>query len=224
MNYHAIMFMCNDFKRAQFTLENFRKHNPGISIRVVNSGGDSPEPYLSHVGGIEFIDAPNLWHKKTACGTGSFGPQYFDYLFEYGLDPNYTHTLFLETDVLTNRAVTCVPRYDMSGPVNFCGPAEHALYDAVGISEYRVHTGCGGTMFSKRYFTTIKAGNYALYQKLFDAYPQHYFMDLIGTIVARLHGLTFGHWTEVSNIPQHVIDREVKKVNMNATLVHNYKV
>lgn len=224
MKIQAIMFMCNDFKRAQFTLENFRKHHDDVPVRVVNSGGESPEPYLSHITGIQFIDAPNLWHKKTHCGVGSFDPRYFDYLFEYGLNPNYTHTLFLETDVLTNRAISIAPSYDMAGPTNFCGPSEHVLYDAVNINSYRVHTGCGATIFSHNYFTTIKAGNYFMYQRLFDVYPQHYFMDLIATIVARLHGLTFGHWEEVSNIPMHVIGYNIKHVDMNATLVHNYKV
>jgi hypothetical protein len=224
MKIQAIMFMCNDFKRAQFTLENFRLHNADIPIRVVNSGGESPEPYLSHIAGIEFIDAPNLWHKKTACGTGSFSPQYFDYLFEYGLDPNYTHTLFLETDVLTNRAITIEPQYDLAGPLNVCGSSEHALYDALGINDYRVHTGCGGTMFSYNYFHTIKNNNFKFYQQLYDDYPHHYFMDLIGTLVARLHGLTFGHWEECSNVPHHIIGYKIKNVDMNATLVHNYKV
>jgi hypothetical protein len=217
--------MCNDFKRAQFTLENFRKHNAGIPIRVVNSGGDSPEPYLKHVGDIEFVDAPNLWHKQTVCGTGSFGPAYYDYLFEYGLDSNYTHTLFLETDVLTNRTVNIPPLYDLSGPVNSSGGGCNALYDAAGIFKNRIHTGCGATMFSHKYFTTIKNGDYELYQRLFNTYPQYYYMDLISTLVARLHNLSFGHWEEVSDINYHIVETGLLvKGNVNATLVHNYKV
>jgi len=224
MKIQAILFMCNDFKRAQFTLENFRKHNPEVPIRVINSGGQSPEQYLHHIGAIEFIDAPNIWHKRTHCGTGSFGPAYFDYLFDYGLNHNYTHTLYLETDVLTNRAITIEPQYDISGVVLNCGPHAYALYDALGIEHFRVHTGCGGTMFSYNYFKTVKENNYALYQKLFDDYPQHYFMDLISTLAARVHGLTFGHWEEVSNCPAHIIGYCIKGVDMNATLIHNYKI
>ena len=106
MKIQAILFMCNDFARAKFTLENFRKHNPEIPIRVVNSGGESPESSLSHIPGIEFVDAENLWHKKTYNGQGSFGPRFADYFFDFGLNNNFTHTILLETDVLTNRTIT----------------------------------------------------------------------------------------------------------------------
>jgi hypothetical protein len=224
MKIQAIMFMCNDFKRAKFTLENFSKHNPNIPIRVVNSGGNDPKEYLKHINNIEFINAPNLWHKKTLCGVGSFGPQYYEYLFEYGLNENFTHTLFLETDVLTNRKITIEPKYDISGPNNPCGHNEHVLYDFLKIHENRMHTGCGATMFSLNYFKKIKSLNFYLFQELFDKFSSNYFMDLISTLVARDAGLTFGHWEEVSNVPVHHIHGKLVNCDMNATLVHNFKV
>lgn len=64
MKIQTILFMCNDFARAKFTLENFNKWNPESPILVVNSGGESPEPFLKHIPNISFIDAENLWHKK----------------------------------------------------------------------------------------------------------------------------------------------------------------
>jgi hypothetical protein len=60
MKIQAILFMCNDFARARFTLENFNKWNPEVPIRVINSGGDCPKPYLEHITNIEFVNAPNL--------------------------------------------------------------------------------------------------------------------------------------------------------------------
>jgi hypothetical protein len=216
--------MCNEFKGAQFTLENFRLHNADIPIRVVNSGGQSPEQYLRHIKNIEFIDAPNLWHKCTSDGIGSLGPMFFDYLFDYGLNENYTHTLYLEPDVLTNRAITIEPQYDISGVLSNCGAGEHAFYDALGINDYRVHTGNGGTIYKHNYFATIKQNGYEIYQQLFKSYSQHYHQDLIATVAARLHGLTFGHWEECSQTYGQIIDGKFYQLNPNATLIHGYKI
>lgn len=224
MKIQAIMFMCNDFARAKFTLENFSKWNPEIPIRVINSGGNCPKLYLSHIKNIEFINAPNLWHKKTLCGVGSFGPQYYDYLFDYGLNEEFSHTLFLETDVLTNRKITIEPKYDISGPNNPCGHNENILYDFLNITNNRIHTGCGGTIFSLNYFKTIKKQDYGFFQEIFDKFPQNYFMDLISTLAARKNGLTFGHWEEVSNIPIHFVNGQFFSVDHSATLIHNFKV
>lgn len=224
MKIQAIMFMCNDFTRAKFTLENFSKWNPEIPIRVINSGGECPKSYLSHIEKIEFINAPNLWHKKTLCGVGSFGPQYYDYLFDYGLNEEFSHTLFLETDVLTNRKITIEPKYDISGPNNPCGYNENILYDFLNIADNRIHTGCGGTIFSLNYFKTIKKQDYGFFQEIFDKFPQNYFMDLISTLAARKNGLTFGHWEEVSNIPIHFVNGQFVSVDHSATLIHNFKV
>jgi len=140
MKIQAILFMCNDFDRAKFTLENFNKHNPDIPIRIINSGGKDPKPYLSHILNTEIINAPNLWHKKTSCGKGSFGPEFINYFFEYGYNSKFSHTLLLETDVLTNRAITKEPLYDIAGPTNPCGHNEHILYDYLKIKGNRLHT------------------------------------------------------------------------------------
>lgn len=224
MKIQAILFMCNDFARAKFTLENFFRWNPDIPIRVINSGGDSPKPYLEHIKNIEFIDAPNLWHKQTHDGKGSFGPKFADYLFEYGLNSSYTHTLLLETDILTNRKITIQPKQDISGPCTPCNPKEYALYDYLKIYNYRIHTGCGGTIFTLKYFEHIKNNNYQFFYDMFDKFPQHYFMDLILTLAARTHSLTFGHWEEVSNIPIHFIEEKIYPTDYTKTLVHNYKI
>lgn len=225
MKIQAILFMCNDFARAKFTLENFRKHNPEIPIRVVNAGGNSPEPSLSHISNVEFVDAPNLWHKQTHCGRGSFGPQFAEYFFDFGLNDNFTHTLLLETDVLTNREITIEPQFDIAGPNNPCGPRELVLYDVLDIKEPKIHTGCGGTIFTSQYFTTIKDKNlFRLFHELFDKFSTNYFMDMILTLVGRKAGLSFGHWEEVSNIPIHVVNNKFVNADMNATMIHNFKV
>lgn len=224
MKIQAILFMCNDFSRAKFTLENFSKWNPEIPIRVINSGGESPEPFLKHVPNTSFVNAENLWHKKTRCGVGSFDYRYYDYLFEYGLNDDFTHTLFLETDVLTNRKITIEPKYDISGPNGRCSPEEHVLYDYLNIDENRIHTGCGATIFSLNYFKAIKKQDYNFFKDIFEKFPENYFMDLISTLAARKNNLSFGHWEEVSNVPNHVVNNQFVNVDMNATLVHNFKI
>jgi len=223
MKFQAIMFMCNDFERAFFTLHTFRRHHPDIKIRVVNSGGEDPTSRLKYLN-VEVVQAPNLWHKKTLCGVGSFGPEFADYLFDYGLNEEFTHTLMFETDVLTNRRVTVEPKYDISGPTNPCGHNELKLYDYLNINENKIHTGCGGTMFSLNYFKKIKENNYDFFVNLFNKFPQHYFMDMILTLAARVNGLSFGHWEEVSNVPVHVVNGKMVNVNYSATLVHNFKI
>jgi len=226
MNIQAILFMSNDFSRAKFTLENFNKHNPIIPIRIINSGGEDPEPYLRHIPNTEIVNAPNLWHKKTSCGKGSFGPGFIKYFFEYGYNSDFSHTLLLETDVLTNRQITKEPKYDISGPTNPCGENEHILYDYLQIKGSRLHTGCGATIFKYKYFDVI--GNnkeyYDLYQELFDKFSANYFMDLILTLVGRKAGLTVGHWEEVSNIPIHFIGNKLHIADQTQTLIHNFKV
>ena len=223
MKIQAILFMCNDFIKAKFTLENFYRWNPDIPIRVVNSGGECPKPYLNHIPNIEYIDAPNLWHKQTHCGKGSFGPQFAEYLFEYGLQ-NFDYTLLLETDVLTNRTISIFPKYDVSGPCTPCNPKEYELYDHLNIQDRRIHTGCGGTIFSSKYFQHIKKNHYKFFTEIFLKFPEHYYMDLILTLAARVSGLTFGHWKEVSNIPGHFIENNWNQTNWQATMIHNYKI
>jgi hypothetical protein len=224
MKIQAILIMCNDFARAKFTLENFNKWNPDVPIRLINSGGNCPKLHLQHIPNIEFINAPNLWHKQTKCGVGSFGPEFCNYFFDFGLNEDFSHTLLLETDVLTNRKITIEPKYDISGPTNPCGHNEHVLYDYLNIHENRIHTGCGGTIFSLNYFKTLKDKDYSFFQEMFDKFPQNYFMDLISTLAARKNGLSFGHWEEVSNIPVHVVNGNFVKADYLATLIHNYKI
>jgi hypothetical protein len=228
MKLQAIIFMCNDFKRLDFTLEGFTKHNPDIPVLVVNSGGNPPNEITDKYSSVTLNNAPNLWHKQNHSGPGSFGPQYYDYLFEYGLNENFTHTIFLETDVQTNGKIVHEPLYDLSGPLGGNGAAEDFLYTYYNIPEPRLHTGCGGTAFSLNYFKTIKEKNYDFFQKAFDKMSRHYFMDMITTFAARRAGLTFGDWDAVSNH-----EYTHKKIQGNyvrvpcdytASLVHNIKV
>lgn len=229
MNIQTILFMSNDFARAKFTLENFNKWNPDIPIRVINSGGKSPEPYLQHIPNIEFVDAPNLWHRADD-GKGSFGPKFAEYFFEYGVNNKYSHTLLLETDVLTNRTISIEPKYDISGITNFGG--SDLIYNYLEVAGHRLHSGCGGTIFSHKYFNNILSqNNFQLFNQLFDKFQIHYYMDFILTIIGRKSGCSYGNWEEVSETKRYVSydpnKSETLKVgypNLSATMVHDFKI
>ena len=227
MNIQSILFICNDFARAKFTLENFSRWNPEIPITIINSGGECPKPHLSHIKNTQFTDAPNLWHKKTHCGKGSFDFRFFEYLFKLGSNNSYSHTLLLETDVLTNRKITKIPLYDISGVTNFGG--DENVYKYLNLNSNRLHSGCGGTIFSTDYFNKIiKSNNYYLFKHLFEKFPQYYYADFISTIVGLASGCSLGNWQEVSETkPYSAIENGniyTKNPDVNATLVHNFKV
>ena len=226
MKIQALLFMCNDFSRAKFKLENFYKHNPDIDIKVINSGGDSPKKYLQHIKSIiEFIDTEDLWHRQTWCGRGGFGLKYIDILFKYGLDTRYTHTLYLETDVLTNRKITIEPQYDLAGLFVGCGPKEKFLWNYMNIDNYHYHSGCGGTIFTYNFFHTIynDDSKFVLFKELYNKFPQHYYIDLIITLIARVSNVTCGPWEEVSDVRGHIVNGQYTK-NLSSTLLHGYKV
>jgi hypothetical protein len=227
MKIQALLFMCNDFDRAKFTLENFSKHNPDIPISIINSGGKSPKKYLDHISSIvEFIDTEDLWHRKTHCGRGGFGLSFLDILFSYGLREDFSHTLYLETDVLTNKKITIQPNYDMSGVMVGCGPKEKFLWDYMKISPPHYHTGCGATIFKKNFFTTLYENSKInkMFYELYEKFPENYYIDLILTLVARKIGLSCGHWEEVSDVRGHMVGDTYKRHDNNATMIHGHKV
>jgi hypothetical protein len=227
MKIQALLFMCNDFDRAKFTLEKFNKYNPDIPISVINSGGESPINYLKHIPSIvEYVDTDDLWHRKTHCKRGGFGLPFLEILFNYGLNENFTHTLYLETDVLTNRKITIEPKYDMSGVMVGCGPKEQFLWDYLNIAPPHYHTGCGATIFRKNFFIKLYENSKInkMFYDLYDQFPEYYYMDLILTLVAKKTGLSCGHWAEVSDVRGHMINDHFFSGDLSATLVHGYKI
>ena len=224
MKIQAIMFMYNDFDRARFTIEKFFTHNPDIPILILNDGGKDPTNIFSDIKSASVHNIKSIWHKKTHCGKGSFGPEFFDILFEYGLTDKFTHTLYLETDVLTNRKLTVPPKYAISGVMNKCGPKEEFLYNYLNLSCDRLHSGCGGTIYSQEYFKVIKNKNFGFFKDMFLNFSSNYYSDMMASLAARVNGLSIGNWEEVSNFPAQYINGKQCPVNYSASLIHNYKV
>jgi len=212
--------MKDDFKRLDFTLEHFLKYNPEIPVLVLNAGGNSPEEIIKKYPTVSLSHCEDLWAKP------SFSPKFADYFFQFGLNENFTHTILLETDVLTNNKITIEPKYDISGCLNYGGSSK--IYDFLNITDNCFHTGCGGTIFKYNYFKTIKNGDFEFFKRMFDKFPNDYYMDLMLTLAARVNGLTYGDWDEMSNVTGHLknINGTFRLVNCNfySTMVHHFKV
>ncbi len=237
MKLKAIIFMCNDHERLDFTLKNFRKFHPNIPILVYNNGGKSAKNVASRYK-CDYKDIENIWHKDTHCNTGSFDFKWFEYLFEYGLrDDNTTHTLFLETDILTIKPIEKEPLYDMSGPLGLSGVPDIFWYDyfdlkSIDHSKYMdgaiayPHTGCGGTIYRKEFFRKCLYNLPKIKQAYID-HPEGSFMDLLITILGIISGCTIGSWAEAKNIHGGFIENDGKYImefcKWNSALIHGVK-
>ncbi len=228
MKIQAIMMMKNDIKRMQFVLENFFKWNPDIPVLVYNCGGLSPKQEVAQFKNAILIDYDDIWHKRGPNGIGSFDPRWFQLMFEYGLNSSYTHTLFLETDVLTTNKITKIPKYDMSGILNFCGQGEFILYQMLNL-KVQQHSGCGSTIYRTEFFEKCK-DNLELVNSLYMQRPQNFFQDLVMTILGRVSDCTYGHWEECSDIRGHWEPNENGVLEFKippshpATFIHSLKV
>lgn len=227
MKIQAIMMMKNDLVRADFVLQNFFKWNPDIPVLVYNCGGNSPKQVIDKYPNAKLIEYDDIWHRGTHDGVGSFDVRWFKLMFDYGLNDNYTHTLFLETDVLTTKKISIEPKYDMSGILNFCGPKENVLYDYFKLP-YGPHSSCGSTIFRTEFFK--KCGpNLPLVEKCFKEKQQNFYMDLVMTLLCRVSDCTYGYWEECSDLRGYHIPKDGKLIlvpssDYSTTFVHSLKV
>lgn len=228
MKIQAVMMMKNDVKRMQFTLDNFFKHNPEIPVTLYNCGGLSPSDYVQKYSNLKLVEYEDIWHKNTHDGVGSFDPRWFDIMFKHGLDENFTHLLFLETDVLTTKKISITPRYDMSGILNYCGEHDKNIYNYLNLSP-APHSGCGSTIYTKNFFKKTYKNLY-LVEKIFNEKQEHFFSDLIITILGRLSQCSYGHWEECSDLRGYLIKDnknnyiKIPSSNYSTTFVHSLKV
>lgn len=241
MKYHAVLFMCNDEKRARFVIEGFKEHNPDIPLTVYNGG--KPCRQLVEDYDIVLFEGPNLWHRKTRHAPGSFNFHWFEKLFELHEihDPDYL--IFLETDVKVNRKIVKEPEYDVSGAVVQCGYMEtltmYDYWDAYIKGEnfhedshtnwpHKYHTGMGGTALSRNFFLTCKS-KLGLVKECYELIPFNCYQDVLLSCFARSSGCTMGDWSEVSDTRgtlRRITDTQwrAEGCDNNAALIHNFKV
>ncbi len=211
MKIKGIIFASNDDLKLDFTLKHFKKHNPEIPILIFDNGSTDLK-LIAEKYGYQYRKIPNIWHKKTRCGIGSFDYHWFEYMFEFGLqEDDYTHILFLETDVYTQKPITLEPKYDMAGPLGFSNIKENELFhyfnlDKLGYSFNQMdgrlafpHTGCGATIYKKELFKKCQ-NNLPLIKKVYEEKIEHCYMDLLMTYLAIISGCTVGRWEDSTNI------------------------
>lgn len=236
MKYLAVLFMCNDEKRAKFVASNFKKHNPDIHLIIYNGG--VTVDMLDYCD--EYVLGENLWHTKTRGAPGSFNYDWFEFLFNLYKEYQPEHLIFLETDVLTTRKIEREPKYDVSGVCVGCGTLERIVMyyywgdyqkniDFKGTDNWahKFHSGMGGTAFSRNFFQTCEK-NLAIVRQCYDIIPFCSYQDLVITLLARHSGCTIGDWEEVSDTRgthRLVGDRWFYEPrNDNCALIHNYKI
>ena len=239
MKIKAIIFASNDDRKLDFTLKHFKYRNPHIPVLIYNNGSTDMKP-IANKYGYEYKKVPNIWHKKTHCGIGSFDYKWFEYMFEFGLkDDEYTHVLFLETDIYTIKPITKIPEYDMSGPLFFSSEQENILYNYFDIKKYGYefnqmynrmafpHTGCGGTIYSKEFFIKSQK-NLPFVKKVYAEKIENCYMDLIMTYLAIISNCSFGNWKDSTNIcGDYRLNKnklyKLSKTNWGAALIHKVK-
>jgi len=239
--YHAVLFMCNDEKRARFVIEGFKEHNPDIPLTVYN-GGESCRQLVEDYD-IVLFEGPNLWHRNTRHAPGSFNYHWFEKLFEIydRHDPDYL--IFLETDVKVTRKIVKEPEYDVSGPVVQCGYMEtlvmYDYWDAYIKGEnfhedsrtnwpHKYHTGMGATALSRNFFETCRS-KLGLVKECYELIPFNCYQDVLLSCFARSCGCTMGDWSEVSDTRgtlRRITDTQWRGegCDNNAALIHNFKV
>lgn len=227
MKIKAFLQMKDDFERLDFTLFHFTKHNPDIPILVVNDGGSDPSFITEKYQSVDLINEKKCcWVKNS--GNGTFGYTWFERLFHYAFADDCTHVLFLETDVYCKKKIEIVPSFDISGFMNSSGISVNKVcYAYFNLKDYGfefnkfggeisfLHTGCGGTIYSKEFFEK-SLPNLHLIKNAYLQIPDYCFQDVLITILGIISGCSIGNWEELTQM-------HYPNYNTRAALVHNYK-
>ena len=205
-----------EFFRLEKTLENFFKHNPDIPVTVVNDGGQTPIEITRKFDNCYLInDTENSWIQKSIFNSvGAPGYLWFKRLYDFASQDDFSHIIYLESDVLTRRKIVHVPRYEVAGcgMVSWCSANEfycdyfkikkskHIKYITPWNGEKNeisfLHYGTGGTIFSKSFFDKTSK-NLSLIKELNDEKPECFLQDLAITSLALISGCSVGKWEDL---------------------------
>ena len=206
-----------DLFRLEKTLEHFYEHNPDIPVTVINDGGESPVDIVRKFKNCYLLNEKENSYIRDGgfCRDGTFGYLWFERLFDFGLkNDEYSHILFLETDVLTKSRVVCVPKYDIAGygmvswwVANefYCDyfkmkKTKHIKYFTPWDQEENdisfLHYGTGGTIFRKEFFEKAKR-NLGIIKKLYEENKPQFLQDLAITSLAYISDCTMGEWEDI---------------------------
>lgn len=241
MKIKAFIQCRNDLERLDFVLYYFNKFNPNIPVFVANDNGQSPKDIVKkykiysyedyNYRTINYDDKAELPdHLKGSYLGFKAIKRIFNYAFD---DLDFTHLLFLETDVLTKKAISVVPKYDVSGFFNLSAlHVNKAAYELYNMSQLGIvkdtiqvpwgnfsfmHTGCGGTIYTKKFFLN-SYGNLSKIKYVDEKYPYVGHIDLQMTILGMISDCTVGPWEDVTQ------RNTLGKYNKMSALEHNVKL
>ena len=233
--------------KLEKTLENFFKHNPSIPVTVINDGGKSPVEIVRKFDNCYLIeDKKNSWVQNSKFNfTGAPGFLWFKRLYQFAEQEDYTHILYLETDVLTRYRISRVPKYEIAG----CGfvswdQANDFYCDFFGLPKTKhikfkdltyegndyhneisfLHYGTGGTIFSKSFFEKTSK-NLNIIERLGKEHSSNFLQDLAITALAHVSDCSIGEWEDVCTHPESAVwlkEDVYRKENGTEALVHQY--
>lgn len=240
MKIKAVIFASNDNIKLDFTLKHFTRNNPDIPVLLYNNGNTEMKEIADKYN-CAYQKIDNIWHKQTSCGIGSFNYDWFKYVFDFALqEDDYTHILFLETDIYTRKKIKIEPKFDMAGPLGFANTRDNTLFNYFNLKELGYtfnqlggrlsfpHTGCGGTIYTKEFFYKTKENLY-LIKKVYEEKIESCYMDLIMTYLGIISGCSIGEWEEASNVWGHYRKKnksekyQIYRTNWNAAMIHKIK-
>lgn len=241
MKIKAFIQCRNDLERLDFVLHHFKKHHPDIHVFVANDNGKDPENIVKKYSNCSFknYDYRTINYDEKANLPdhlkGSFlGYKAIERIFDYAFnDLDFTHLLFLETDVLTKKKIIVEPKFDVSGffnlSANHVNEAAYELYnlEQLGVKKDSIntswgnfsfmHTGCGGTIYTKKFFLN-SYGNLPKIKFVDENYPFVGHIDLQMTILGMISDCSIGLWDDVTQ------RNTIGRFNKNAALEHNVKL
>jgi hypothetical protein len=220
-----------DYERLDFALSNFTKYNPRIEIFSIAVNGANPEEVYKKYNIKKFkkVKENMLQYFTNSAGATErvIGYPIVQYLFEYALnETEYDYILHLETDVFCKKPITHAPIYDLSGPVGQSSVYNNQeaqriyeldKYNMLKNGPFWLQTGCGASIFSKKYFLNSYA-NLSKIKYFSEKYPSISHGDMSFTILAAISKCTYGPWDDATQ------KNAILPYNENASLEHNVKI
>jgi len=237
-----------DLSRLEKALSHFYVHNPHIPVTVINDGGKSPKDIVKQFPNYTVQEeTENSYITDSLCAhAGSFGILWFKRLFDFALrDDDFSHILFLETDVFTRDKITHTPKYEMAGCgmiswdsanefycdyFNLPKPKHIHFYDPWKDHHNSIsflHYGTGGTIFSKSFFQKCNKNLYKI-EGLYEYSRGHFLQDLAITALGSISECSMGEWEDLTVDEESISWLENRKEILRAftgkeALVHQHE-
>ena len=237
-----------DLIRLEKTLSHFYVHNPDIPVTVINDAGESPKDIVKRFPNYTVQEeSENSYIRDSLCAhAGTFGILWYRRIFEFALaDDDYSHIVFLETDVFTRGRIIQVPKFDMAGYGMVSWDGANDLYcDHFNLPKTKhieyydpwqnrnneisfLHYGTGGTIFSKSFFQKCYK-NLHIMEEFYKSHRGWFCNDLGITALGMTSNCTVGEWEDLTVNEESISWLENRKEILRApngkeALVHQHE-